>query len=195
MTSEQLEAKRARARARVADPVYKARKAEYDKIYNKARNANPEWVAKRAEYDRVRNSRPEAKEAVRKRRSMASEESKLEARQRHTDLARLRRSKNPAHQLHIALKARSKRFGVPFAMTYEFLDNKPTHCPHCKILMDGSCKKQTASVDRADPKLGYVDSNCEWLCMGCNMRKYDHSWAEMLEFAARGLARMRDRLV
>ena len=85
----------------------------------------------------------------------------------------------------------AKKAGVPFDLPLEFFKNMPTHCPQCstEFAPIGGPRDRSASVERRNPKLGYVLGNCEWLCGACNRRKGDHSWAEMVEFAVAGFLR------
>jgi len=53
----------------------------------------------------------------------------------------------------------------------------------------GSSRNNVPSLDRLEPSMGYVPGNVEWICMECNRRKDDMSYAKMLEFAKRGLER------
>lgn len=84
-----------------------------------------------------------------------------------------------------------RRSGTPFDLPPEFFQNLPSHCPQCGVefLPPGSNRSLVASIDRDNPALGYVVGNCEWLCGGCNRRKDDQSWTELLAFAVRGMIR------
>lgn len=82
----------------------------------------------------------------------------------------------------------SKTKGIEFNLPIEFFENIPSHCPQCGK-MPGPGRMNSLSVDRLDPKLGYVVNNVEWICGECNSRKRDLTYEEMLEFAQRGLQR------
>ena len=93
----------------------------------------------------------------------------------------------------VGLRSRAKTKGVAFNLPIEFFGEIPDHCPQCdRKLCDGTAKSRI-SVDRESPDLGYVVGNCEWICMGCNIRKQDHTWQQMQEFATRGLDRLAAR--
>lgn len=88
------------------------------------------------------------------------------------------------------IKSRCSRLNIEFDLTLEFFNNVPSHCVHCGVSMTGLTQITRATVDRIDPKLGYTMTNCEWLCGGCNRRKNDQSWIELLGFAQRGVDRL-----
>ena len=83
-----------------------------------------------------------------------------------------------------------RRSNTPFNLPREFFDNVPTQCPQCGVMfVPVGDQNAQPSIDRDDPALGYVVGNCEWICRTCNRRKDNQSWADLLEFAQRGLAR------
>lgn len=87
----------------------------------------------------------------------------------------------------------AENMGLAFDLPLEFFENMPSHCPQCGVefLPPRSKRDRVASLDRNNPVLGYVMGNCEWLCMLCNRRKQDQSWADLLAFAQRGFDRTR----
>lgn len=73
-------------------------------------------------------------------------------------------------------KARAKRKGVPFSMTREDLLPLPEFCCVFGIKLDylsGTEKRSWASIDRIDPKLGYVSGNIRIISRAANMAKLD----------------------
>lgn len=89
----------------------------------------------------------------------------------------------------LAIATRCQKHGLAFDLPIEFFENAPTHCPQCGSEFQKNPRLARASVDRNSPTLGYVVGNCEWLCVRCNLRKNDQTWAEMLDFATRGFER------
>lgn len=119
---------------------------------------------------------------------------------RERKLAQYHSSKGHPRTRWLAKRRNAKHEGVPFDLPLEFFENMPTHCPQCGVEFTPSGTgghkgptKTVASIDRDIPVFGYVVGNCEWICNGCNTRKNDQSWAELLEFAQRGLTRSKTR--
>lgn len=151
-------------------------RADYQRAYlagpGGAKRQTPEFKARQREYQRVLRLDP----AHRQKRSEHYKEYSKTARGRMANI-----------------RSRAKSKGVEFNLPIEFFAEIPSHCPQCdRKLCDGSAKSRI-SVDRESPELGYVVGNCEWICMGCNIRKQDHTWLQMLEFATRGLDRLETR--
>lgn len=89
-------------------------------------------------------------------------------------------------QRFYTIKKRAKEKGIPFDLTVEdfktLFDNAPTHCPilgikfeHRKIgSKDGSKQNHSApSIDRLDPKKGYVKGNVMVMSAMANRIKTD----------------------
>lgn len=88
-----------------------------------------------------------------------------------------------------AIRTRARSKGVEFALTLEqyrrLLDNAKA-CPGCDTLMDsspGAPRAGTQSVDRIDPRIGYISENTWILCANCNRIKSDASSAEIRTIA------------
>ena len=153
-----------------------ANKAAYQRAYlagpGGARRQTPEFKARQREYQRVLRLDP------------AEKQKRSEQYKSYYKTARGRM---------VGLRSRAKAKGVAFNLPIEFFGEIPDHCPQCdRKLCDGTAKSRI-SVDRESPELGYVIGNCEWICMGCNIRKQDHTWQQMQEFATRGLDRLAAR--
>lgn len=89
-------------------------------------------------------------------------------------------------------RRRAKKRGVPCNLTMEFFTETPKYCPQCDKLFRESGEGQyddQRTLDRLVPGLGYIIGNVEWICRGCNRKKQDQSYAEMIEFGRRGLER------
>jgi hypothetical protein len=88
-------------------------------------------------------------------------------------------------------KQRAKKKGLEFNIEIEEL-YQPTHCPIFGIeLMYGGTGKtakgygayeNAASLDRIDPKKGYVKGNIQFISMSCNYAKNNMTHTEMLRF-------------
>ena len=89
----------------------------------------------------------------------------------------------------LSVRGKCVRDGIAFNLPTEFFEATPKNCPQCKTLFGSAGYCTLPSVDRNNPELGYVVGNCEWLCVTCNRRKNDQSWAEMVEFAIAGFLR------
>lgn len=85
-------------------------------------------------------------------------------------------------------KAKAKRSGLPFAITLADLEPLPTHCPVVGIELCYGNKKRladnSASIDRINPKLGYVPGNVRIVSHRANRLKSDATAEELAALAA-----------
>lgn len=93
------------------------------------------------------------------------------------------RSKRPAVYLVMSKKASCKRSGTLFALDAAWAD--ATYTGFCSLtgLPFEKGGPRTASIDRIDPKAGYVPNNCRWVLLAINMLKGEGSDADMFEIA------------
>ena len=63
---------------------------------------------------------------------------------------------------------------------------KDCRCPICRCRFDLTgvvAKRNSLSMDRFDPAVGYDNSNINWMCQGCNLTKGKMSPWGMVEFS------------
>lgn len=82
-----------------------------------------------------------------------------------------------------SIKSRCKAKGIPFDLTVESLE-WPTHCPVLGIELeyggeDREAKRNSPSIDRLYPDLGYVRGNCKVISMAANQLKSDATIEEL----------------
>lgn len=87
-------------------------------------------------------------------------------------------------------KARAARFSVPFALSPTDIE-LPRVCPVLGLLIDYSYgskgvgpKPRSPSLDRLDPKRGYVTGNVQVISFRANQIKGDASPTELVQVAA-----------
>ena len=87
--------------------------------------------------------------------------------------------------MHSRVKARSKQYGIPFALSFEDI-KIPEKCPACGVvLVFGSFhdRDNSPSLDRIVPHLGYIPENSIVICYSCNRRKSNSTPEEMYAIA------------
>lgn len=94
-----------------------------------------------------------------------------------------------AHPERVALqraKSRAALKGVRFELAVEDLPPIPTHCPALGTPLDRSSptRRNSPSLDRIVPELGYVPGNVQWLSYLANVMKQDASAEELRSFAS-----------
>jgi hypothetical protein len=94
-----------------------------------------------------------------------------------------------------AAKLRARKRGLDFDLTMADLGT-PTHCAATGIEFDMSCSFRQGnifvpSLDRIDPKLGYVRGNVRFVCHGYNLAKHTGSDANVVKLA-RAIVAMAD---
>lgn len=81
----------------------------------------------------------------------------------------------------------ARKLGIPFTLTYEQIGPAPEECPCCGVVMQRSNKPGHNAIgptlERLDPRLGYVEGNVIWLCGSCNTTKSNHGIAELYRVA------------
>lgn len=85
------------------------------------------------------------------------------------------RAKNPEKTIHSRTKTRAAKAGVLFALTFDDI-TIPEKCPACGVVMEvGRLHgiKNSPSLDRIVPELGYIAENCVVVCFECNRLKND----------------------
>ena len=96
------------------------------------------------------------------------------------------RVKNPEKYLHIAAKSRAKRDGVPFDIAVEDIII-PEFCPVLGIRLKSNTKygskKDSPTLDKIIPELGYVKGNIQVISHLANSMKSYATPDELLAFA------------
>jgi len=88
-----------------------------------------------------------------------------------------------ARLIFSATKARAKRLSIPFNITLDDI-SVPTICPVLSIPLQFGSRKfrdNSASIDRIDPKRGYVKGNVIVISLRANKIKQDASPEEILK--------------
>ncbi len=83
-------------------------------------------------------------------------------------------------------KQRAKQMGVPFNLTLKYLLSIiPKCCPVFNTPFDwtGKDRKHSLSLDRIDPKAGYVEGNVQAISFRANIMKNDATSNELVAFA------------
>lgn len=93
----------------------------------------------------------------------------------------------PQNSLLIHAKNRAKKFGIPCNITADDIII-PSYCPILGMPLVIGQKirraKNSPSLDRINPKLGYVKGNIRVISMLANMMKSDATEDQLLTFAA-----------
>jgi hypothetical protein len=141
------------------------RRAKGREAMRKWRNAKPENKAKQLAWNKKwRDANPE-KSAVLNRAAMVRS-----------------RERNPARYLWHCAKARAKKFGIPFDLTVEDIV-VPERCPVFNKPMKQRTGPWSPSLDRINPKGGYLKGNVAVICRRANQIKSDATRAEILRVA------------
>jgi hypothetical protein len=107
----------------------------------------------------------------------------------HRAAARKWRESNLLKNTFIGRKSSAKRSGIPWEIEYTDLGH-PTHCPVLGIELSytggrgAGPKADSPSIDRINPKLGYVKGNVAVISHRANIIKQDASSAEIEKVAA-----------
>jgi hypothetical protein len=112
-----------------------------------------------------------------------------ERRARRQDRVRERRRENVARSILNRVRSRANAHGIPFSLKEADILPLPTHCPvlHIPLLYDARQGPQftSPSIDRIDPRQGYVPGNVVVVSWRANVLKRDASLKELrsiLEF-------------
>jgi hypothetical protein len=86
------------------------------------------------------------------------------------------------------MKWRSKKLGLQFDLTHEFLMDLYNENPNCPITLkrmllswETGDLRERASIDRKDPKGGYTKQNVRMISYAANTMKSDHTDPEIFE--------------
>lgn len=152
----------------------KERSATY-RAKNKERVSETNAAYRAANKDRIGKREAAYRKANRAR--ITKQKSEYQAARRSTPAGRL-----------VQKRADCKRYNVTFQLTLKDFQEMPDSCPQCGNPF-GTGRTDSPSLDRLVPAMGYVPGNVEWVCMGCNARKRDMTYAEMVAFGRRGMER------
>lgn len=164
------------------DPVYRQERIEYAR---QRRAKNPEHVnAINAKY---RDNPDRREHAAQKSRAWhAANKDYANPRRVQRELATL--AEYPWDRLFGSAKKRAKRFNLPYDLTHSWAKERWTgRCEITGIPFDLSSKKYgqmfSPSIDKIDPKLGYVQENCRFILFMVNIFKYNGTDEMMLKVA------------
>lgn len=112
-----------------------------------------------------------------------------ERRGSHKEQMKAWRIANPERTMLVSARFRAKKEKLPFLLRQEDIVI-PEACPICGRTMKsgvgrGRLLSTSPTLDKWDPKLGYVVGNIWVICHACNFRKLDRSGEELLTFALR----------
>lgn len=98
-----------------------------------------------------------------------------------------RHNKNPEKMMLRSAKHRAKKKGLPFDITVEDII-VPEYCPVLKIKLEanggtGGAKRNSPSLDRIIPELGYVKGNVQVISNAANLLKGNSTPEDMILFA------------
>jgi hypothetical protein len=96
------------------------------------------------------------------------------------------KDKNPIPVLLARLKDRAKAKEVEFALTAQTVPPISDDCPCCGQMMiraTGNPGRNSPSLDRIIPHVGYVPGNVQWICYRCNAIKSDATPEELMRIA------------
>lgn len=98
-----------------------------------------------------------------------------------------RHNKNPEKMMLRSAKHRAKKKGLPFNITLEDIVI-PEYCPVLGLKLEaaggtGGAKRNSPSLDRIIPELGYTKGNVQVISNAANLLKGDSTAEEMLLFA------------
>ena len=87
---------------------------------------------------------------------------------------------------------RSKKRGLPFDLTIEFMEHllKQGHCCYCTApIVSGRVQQgrslDSASMDRVHPESGYTQANVRLACVRCNQSKSDMDYKSWRDYILR----------
>jgi hypothetical protein len=93
------------------------------------------------------------------------------------------RLNNPKSALILTLRGRCKRSGTPFNLTVDDIEF-PDICPVLGVKIDRLTKETSHSLDRIDPKLGYIRGNVCMISQRANRLKQDATKEELEKIIA-----------
>ena len=103
---------------------------------------------------------------------------------------RMQLARDPVGVMLRGVKSRANARGIPFSLTRDDI-TIPENCPCCSRKLEArtgefkqGARPSSPSLDRIEPKLGYVSGNVAVICSRCNALKYNAT-AEELRTVAR----------
>jgi hypothetical protein len=115
--------------------------------------------------------------------------SDADRRARRQARVRQHRSENVAHSILMRVKSRAKNHGIPFSLKESDILPLPTHCPVLHVPLSYDARQgpnfNSPSLDRIDPRQGYVPGNVVVVSWRANVLKRDATVKELrslLEF-------------
>jgi len=180
------------------DPVINRQKAKEYRLAHPDwhRKANREWVAKKRQDPAFVAKQ---REAARLQRRKWTPEMKAERAAyqkewfaRHEDYNQRKQAEKyasyPVRAMVYAAKTRAARLGVPFDLDWRLIEF-PEVCPVLGVPMrqtkGGGSGRESPSLDRLIPALGYVQSNVRVISAEANIIKNNKTLDEMRAYAVR----------
>lgn len=105
--------------------------------------------------------------------------------ERISERMRFYRKRNPEKYIWIAAKQRAKKKGIPFDIEIKDIVI-PATCPVFGFsleMSDFTVQKNSPSLDRINPNLGYIKSNIQVISNLANAMKSDATNQQLLQFA------------
>lgn len=97
-------------------------------------------------------------------------------------IAKQRRQTDPVQFLLKMARKRAKKKGLKFNITKEDFPTIPTHCPILGIKLkvnENRWERDSMTIDRINPKKGYVKGNCRIISHRANMLKNNANLKEL----------------
>ena len=139
------------------------------------------WDIMRQEYYRKNRDKVLQQQKETRKRKL---ENDPEWREKQNEYWRKYTRRNYEARLLAVIKSKCKRFNIPFDLTLEDIVI-PTHCPKTGIPLvvheERGKFMDTPSVDRINPKGGYVKGNIQIVCFWYNVAKLNFSDEEVLD--------------
>lgn len=157
-------------------PDQRERRLRNQRAYEQRRRArDPEGfkAAQRESAKRWRDRNPDKRKAATKRWRNAN-------RVRSNEIRRIWRSNNVERALFIEAKSRSKRRGTQFTIRLDDIPPMGTHCPLLGVPFSSTNSGDAfaPSLDRIDPRFGYIPGNVWVVTRRANIIKNDGTAAE-----------------
>lgn len=114
----------------------------------------------------------------------------MKAGPRNREYLRARRIRRPAFNAYSTIKSRARREGLDFDLTEEWLlqlfrRRRCAYCGRATRMPGGRFRPDSGTIDRVDPRKGYVKANVALACHRCNARKGDFTEEELRKLADR----------
>lgn len=156
----------------------KERKLAYSKVRGKEyREENKDKVqSKRKEYYERNKETIREKESARRSEQYRNNPKQNLAKQKEWKI------NNPERYLLQGAKARAKKQGVPFDITYQDIVI-PEYCPYLGCKLEMFSEWSSPSLDKKIPSLGYVKGNIQVISTKANTMKNNATQDELVTFA------------